>query len=186
MYYVSKPAAADKPARRIETAACFTLVGSAIAFGVCRFWNIEVPAAPMLTPALAALSALLATVAVRIEEAARKRAWLTLGLAVALAAVCLVFEAAMTHMGLEWLNEREGIAPAWALWPASVGLSLFNAAAGFVFLREIPEPAPRPAVEAAPRRLPPPAAERPWHTPELRDMAAAIDRRVAELKAAAH
>lgn len=170
----AKPA----PERQLERAACWTLVGSAIAFGVCRFWDIQIPAAPLLTPALGALSVLLATAALRLEEAARKRAWATLGLGIVLTLVCLLFEATMTHMGLEWLNEREQLAPDWALWPASIGLSLFNAAAGFVFLREIPDAQPARKVLPAPRLVQPPVRD-----PELADIVAKIDQAVSRRKA---
>lgn len=179
MYTRTTPVA-EPPARYIETAACVTLVGTAIAFGVCRFWDVQIPAAPMLTPALAALSALLATTAVRLEEAARKKAWLTLGLGVVLALVCLMFEAAMTHMGLVWLDARENIAPDWALWPASIGLSLFNVAAGFVFLRPIPEPAPAVAV-SRPLTLPRPE---PIRDPEIAATVARIEEAVARRRKA--
>lgn len=140
--------------RPLSFGACLVLVVTAIAFGVCRFWGFEPPAGPMLTPAFAALSYLLSTVAVRIEQAARVGAWLTLVVVSAMGFVCAVFESAMTHMGLEWLNDRETFAPAWALWPAAGGLSLFNIFSVYAFAREIPaskEKAKRPRRLRAPR-----------------------------------
>lgn len=137
MYYASKSSGSE---RVLEVSACYTLVGSAILYGVCRFWNLDwVPTGVLLTPPFVALSLLLSRAAVRIEETVRKEAWITLAVVLVQTAFCLFFEATMVHMGLEWLNAREQFAPAWALWPASGALSLFNVGSVYAFSREIPE-----------------------------------------------
>jgi hypothetical protein len=136
MYSYNRTSSSERP---LEIAACYGLVGSAILYGVCRFWNLDVPTGLLLTPPFVALSFLLSRAAIRIEEAARKGAWITFSVVIVQALFCLFFEAAMVHMGLEWLNARESFAPDWALWPASVALSLFNVGSIYAFAREIPE-----------------------------------------------
>ena len=128
-----------QPSRPLELWACYGLVCSAILYGVCRFWNLDVPTGLLLTPPFVCLSFLLSRAAVRIEEAARKGAWITFSVVVSQALFCLFFEAAMVHMGLDWLNAREHFAPDWALWPASGALSLFNVGSVYAFVRDIPE-----------------------------------------------
>lgn len=136
MYYASKSSSSERP---LELAACYGLVGSAILYGVCRFWNLDmVPTGVLLTPPFVCLSFLLSRAALRIEESIRKGAWITLVVVLVQALFCLGFEAAMVHMGLDWLNAREHFAPDWALWPASGALSLFNVGSVYAFAREIP------------------------------------------------
>jgi len=147
MYYSATSSNSERP---LELWACYGLVGSAILYGVCRFWNLDVPTGLLLTPPFVALSFLLSRAAVRIEEAVRKGAWITFTVVCLQALFCLGFEAAMVHLGLDWLNARENFAPAWALWPASGALSLFNVGSVYAFVRDIPEPRKRApaAVEA--------------------------------------
>lgn len=136
MYYSSNSSASSRP---LELWACYGLVGSAILYGVCRFWNLDVPTGLLLTPPFVALSFLLSRAAIRIEEAVKKEAWITFSVVLVQALFCLFFEAAMVHMGLDWLNAREHFAPDWALWPASGALSLFNVGSVYAFARDIPE-----------------------------------------------
>jgi hypothetical protein len=136
MYYSSQSSSSERP---LELWACYGLVGSAILYGVCRFWNLDVPSGVLLTPPFVCLSLLLSRAAIRMEESIRKRAWATLFVVCLQALFCLFFEAAMVHMGLEWLNARESFAPDWALWPASGALSLFNVGSVYAFVRDIPE-----------------------------------------------
>ncbi|MGL4443092.1 MAG: hypothetical protein ACRCU1_05670 [Alsobacter sp.] len=147
MYGSTSTSRSERP---LEVAACYTLVGSAILFAVCRFWEIDAPAGVLLTPPFVALSFLLSRVALRIEEAIAAQAWITLAVVIVQGLVCLLAEAAMVHMGLAWLNEREGFAPDYALWPASIGLSIFNVGSVYAFAREIPaKAAPRPGAQLA-------------------------------------
>ena len=125
--------------RPFELWACYGLVGSAILYGVCRFWDLTVPTGLLLTPPFVALSFLLSRVALRVEDAVRNGAWITFGVVIVQGLFCLFFEAAMVHMGLEWLNEKEAFAPGWVLWPASFALSLFNVGSVYAFAREIPQ-----------------------------------------------
>lgn len=127
------------PSRPLELWACYGLVASAILYGVCRFWNLDVPTGLLLTPPFVALSFLLSRVALRLEDAVRKGAWITFSVVLVQGLFCLFFEAAMVHMGLDWLNAREHFAPDWALWPASGALSLFNVGSVYAFARDIPE-----------------------------------------------
>lgn len=138
MYTHNTTSAADRP---LETWACYGLVGSAILYGVCRFWDLHVPAGVLLTPPFLCLSLLLSRVALRIEEAIKAKAWVTLAAVIILGIACAIFESAMTHMGLEWLNAREHFAPEWALWPASLALSAFNVGSVYAFARELAKPA---------------------------------------------
>jgi hypothetical protein len=140
MYYSARTSSSERP---LELWACYGLVGSAILYGVCRFWNLDVPTGVLLTPPFVCLSLLLSRAAVRMEESIRKRAWATLSVVCLQAFFCLFFEAAMVHMGLEWLNARESFAPDWALWPASGALSLFNVGSVYAFVRDIPEGKPK-------------------------------------------
>jgi len=147
MYYNTKTAGSTQA---LELWACYTLVGSAILYGVCRFWNLDwVPTGVLLTPPFVALSLLLSRSALRLEEAIRKQAWITLVVLLVQTAFCLFFEATMVHMGLEWLNAREQFAPDWALWPASGALSLFNVGSVYAFAREIPEQKQQPITNPA-------------------------------------
>ena len=156
MYYNSRNSGSE---RALELWACYTLVGSAILYGVCRFWNLDwVPSGVLLTPPFVALSLLLSRAALRIEETIRKEAWITLAVVLVQTVFCLAFEATMVHMGLDWLNAREQFAPAWALWPASGALSLFNVGSVYAFHREIAEKKATPIVNPA-RML----AEKRWN-----------------------
>lgn len=149
MYGSNHSGAAEKPVSQL---ACYTLVGLAIVFGAIAFWSKGAVPAVLLTAAFGALSFLLAGTVTRFAEAMSKGAKVTAGMSVAMGLVCLLFEANMTHLGLDHLNGEYAIAPDWALWPASFGLSLFNVFSVYAFAREIPEAKkaePKPAGKSA-------------------------------------
>lgn len=155
--YLNKPTTTD---RAVELVACYGLVGSAILYAVCRFWNFTwVPVGLLLTPPFIALSFLLSRVALRVEEAIKNEAWMTLAVVTVQGLFCLFFESAMVHMGLEWLNQREHFAPELMMWPASAALSLFNVGSVFAFARSIPAPKREPMPEANPAKL---LADKRW------------------------
>ena len=136
MYY-NQSSTSERPVTQL---ACYVLVGLAITFGALAFWSKGIVPAILLTAAFGSLSFLLSGAVIRFSEAWAKNAKVTAFLSVAMGLVCLLFEANMTHLGLEHLNQQYAIAPAWALWPASFGLSLFNVFSVYAFAREIPEP----------------------------------------------
>lgn len=137
--------------RPVSQLACYILVGLAIVFGAIAFWSKGLVPAVLLTSAFGALSFLLSGAVLRFAEAWAKGAKVTAFLAVGMGLVCLLFEANMTHVGLEHLNAEYAIAPDWALWPASFGLSLFNVFSVYAFARDIAEPKVerRPAEKSA-------------------------------------
>ena len=143
-------AVSEKPLTQI---ACYALVGLAIIFGAMAFWSKGAVPAVLLTTAMACLSFLLSGVVLRFAEALSKGHRVTAGLAVAMGFVCLACEASMTHYGLEHLNAQYSIAPAWALWPASFGLSLFNVFSVYSFARELPAHKPRIVVKERTERV---------------------------------
>jgi hypothetical protein len=146
MYNSASTSSTERPVSQL---ACYVLVGLAITFGALAFWSKGIVPAVLLTAAFGSLSFLLSGAVIRFSEAWAKGAKITAFLAVAMGLVCLLFEANMTHLGLEHLNEQYAIAPAWALWPASFGLSLFNVFSVYAFAREIPEPKARTFAPAA-------------------------------------
>jgi hypothetical protein len=148
VYSYNQSSASERPVTQL---ACYVLVGLAITFGALAFWSKGVVPAVLLTAAFGSLSFLLSGAVIRFSEAWAKNAKVTAFLAVAMGLVCLLFEANMTHLGLEHLNEQYAIAPAWALWPASFGLSLFNVFSVYAFAREIPEPKRQTTAPAARR-----------------------------------
>lgn len=129
------------------------LMWLAIGFGCLSFWSdpisavlagggiVQNPAdwivAAMLTAAIVFVSYLLSGSVTRFAEARTKEHHFTAGLVVALGAVLVVLEAAMTHQGLAWLDARKDLAPDWALWVASFGLSAFNVFSLYAFARDL-------------------------------------------------
>jgi len=124
----------DKPATQL---ACYTLTGLAIVLSAIAFWEKGFVPAALLTTAFGAISFLLAGAVNRFAEALEKDHAVTAGLAVVMGLICMTLEAGMTHYGLAHLNAQYGIAPGWALWPVSFGLSAFNVFSQYAFAREL-------------------------------------------------
>lgn len=139
--------------------AANALVYLAIAFGTLSFWSDALAAgdplsapvdwlvAALLTVAMLAVSFLLSGTVVRYAEA-RESAPVTARLVIGLGAVLVLIEGGMTHEGLAWLDARKDLAPDWAMWVASFGLSGFNVFALYAFGRELPKPKPALTVVA--------------------------------------
>ena len=129
------------------------LMWLAIGFGCLSFWSDPVSAliagkslsenavdwviAAMLTAAIIFVSYLLSGSVTRFAEAKEKGFTFTAGLVVGLGLVLCGIEAAMTHQGLAWLDARKDLAPDWALWLASLGLSVFNVFSLYTFARDL-------------------------------------------------
>lgn len=129
------------------------LMWLAIGFGCLSFWSEPVAAmvagksiaenAPdwivgaMLTAALVFTSLLLSGCVTRFAESKEKGYGFTAGLTIALGAILVLIEAGMTHQGLAWLDARKDLAPDWALWVASFGLSVFNVFSLYTFARDL-------------------------------------------------
>ena len=129
------------------------LMWLAIGFGCLSFWSDPVAAlvagksiadnAPdwivgaMLTAALIFVSYLLSGSVTRYAEAKEKGYDFTAWLTIALGAILVLIEAGMTHQGLGWLDARKDLAPDWALWLASFGLSVFNVFSLYTFARDL-------------------------------------------------
>jgi len=64
--------------------------------------------------------------------------------------VLVMIEAGMTHQGLAWLDARKDLAPDWALWVVSFGLSVFNVFSLYTFARDMRQ---TPKVETNPARM---------------------------------
>jgi membrane protein implicated in regulation of membrane protease activity len=129
------------------------LMWLAIGFGCLSFWSAPVSAmiagksisenavdwviAAMLTAAIVFVSYLLSGSVTRFAEAKEKGFLFTAGMVVVLGAILCGIEAAMTHQGLAWLDARKDLAPDWALWIASLGLSAFNVFSLYTFARDL-------------------------------------------------
>jgi tellurite resistance protein TehA-like permease len=136
MYYATANtnSTTEKP---VTSIACYALTGLAITVSALAFWDKGALPTVLMTTAFASVSYLLAGAVNRVADALRAKAWMIAGTAIAMGLVCLCLEAGMTHYGLEQLNRQYDIAPAWALWPMSFGLSIFNVFSQFAFVREI-------------------------------------------------
>ena len=143
--------------------AANALVYLAIALGTLAFWSealsggniLDVDAllkdpgmligyvvAGVLTIAMVSASYLLSITVPRIADAMEKKAYVTVAMVGLLGAVLVLIEGGMTHQGLAWLDARQDIAPEWALWVASFGLSAFNVFSLYAFVRQIKKPIP--------------------------------------------
>ncbi len=132
------------------------LMWLAIGFGCLSFWSEPVAAlvagksiaenAPdwivgaMLTAALVFTSLLLSGCVTRYAESKEKGYGFTAGLTIVLGLILVLIEAGMTHQGLAWLDARKDLAPDWALWVASFGLSVFNVFSLYTFARDLKKP----------------------------------------------
>lgn len=139
-YSYTTTSASDNSAAQV---ACYTLTGLSIVLSAMAFWTVGFIPAVMMTAAFASVSFLLAGAVIRFSQALAKGHSVTAGLVVVMALVCLCLEAGLTHYGLEHLNAQYAIAPAWALWPLSFGLSIFNVFSQYAFSRDLPTPRPR-------------------------------------------
>ena len=125
------------------------LMWLAIGFGGLSFWSDAVLAgsvaehpvewiiAAMLTAVLISVSLILSGCVTRFAESQDKGFGFTAVMVVILGAILCGIEAAMTHQGLSWLDERKDLAPDWALWIASFGLSVFNVFSLYTFARDL-------------------------------------------------
>jgi hypothetical protein len=73
----------------------------------------------------------------RFAEAREKGFGFTAGMTILLGSILVLIEAGMTHQGLSWLSERKPLAPDWALWVVSFGLSAFNVFSLHTFARDL-------------------------------------------------
>lgn len=140
------------------------LMWLAIGFGCLSFWSDPVAAvvagksiaenapdwivAAMLSAAILFVSYLLSGSVTRFAEAKAKGHNMTAGMVIGLGVVLCGIEAAMTHQGLAWIDARKDLAPDWALWLASLGLSAFNVFSLYTFARDLKRKED-PATEAA-------------------------------------
>ena len=138
------------------------LMWIAIGFGALSFWSdaflagsvaenpVDWVVAAMLTAVLVSVSLILSGCVTRFAEAKEKGFRFTAGLTIALGAILVLIEAGMTHQGLAWLDARKDLAPDWALWVASFGLSVFNVFSLYTFARDLKrQPVANPARQLA-------------------------------------
>jgi len=123
-------------------AASNVLMWLAIGFGALPWWlnateTLDWIIAAGMSAALVSVSLILSTCVTRFSEATEKQHFLTAGLTIALGAVLVLIEAGMTHQGLAWLDARKDLAPDWALWVVSFGLSVFNVFSLYAFVRDM-------------------------------------------------
>ena len=136
-------------------AASNVLMWLAIGFGALPWWlnateTLDWIIAVALSAALVSVSLILSGCVTRFSEATEHGHLLTAGLTIGLGLVLVMIEAAMTHQGLAWINARKDMAPDWALWVASFGLSAFNVFSLYAFVRDMKQ---TPKVETNPGKL---------------------------------
>lgn len=136
------------------------LMWIAIGFGGLSFWSdavlagnmsdhpVEWIVAAMLTAVLISVSLILSGCVTRFAECREKGFSFTAVMTVVLGVFLVLIEAGMTHQGLAWLDNRKDLAPDWALWVASFGLSVFNVFSLYTFSRDL-----KKAPAASPGRL---------------------------------
>jgi hypothetical protein len=123
-------------------AASNVLMWLAIGFGALPWWlgateTLDWIVAAGMSAALISVSLILSGCVTRFGEATENKHYLTAGLTIGLGAVLVLIEAAMTHQGLAWIDARKDLAPDWALWVASFGLSFFNVFSLYTFARDM-------------------------------------------------
>jgi len=123
-------------------AASNTLMWLAIGFGALPWWlgateALDWIVAAGMSAALISVSLILSGCVTRFSEATEHKHYLTAGLTIGLGLVLVMIEAAMTHQGLAWIDARKDLAPDWALWVASFGLSFFNVFSLYTFARDM-------------------------------------------------
>jgi len=123
-------------------AASNVLMWLAIGFGALPWWlgateALDWIVAAGMSAALISVSLILSGCVTRFSEATEHKHYLTAGLTIGLGAVLVMIEAAMTHQGLAWIDARKDLAPDWALWVASFGLSAFNVFSLYTFARDM-------------------------------------------------
>lgn len=136
-------------------AASNVLMWLAIGFGALPWWLNATEAldwivAAGMSAALISVSLILSGCVTRFGEATEKKHYLTAGLTIGLGLVLVMIEAGMTHAGLDWLDARKDLAPDWALWVVSFGLSVFNVFSLYTFARDMKKPQ---QVESNPARM---------------------------------
>jgi len=123
-------------------AASNVLMWLAIGFGALPWWlgateTLDWIVAAGVSAALVSVSLILSGCVTRFSEATENKHYLTAGLTIGLGPVLGMIEAAMTHQGLAWIDARKDLAPDWALWVASFGLSAFNVFSLYTFARDM-------------------------------------------------
>jgi hypothetical protein len=123
-------------------AASNVLMWLAIGFGALPWWlgateALDWIVAAGMSAALISVSLILSGCVTRFSEATEHKHYLTAGLTIGLGLVLVMIEAAMTHQGLAWIDARKDLAPDWALWVASFGLSFFNVFSLYTFARDM-------------------------------------------------
>jgi len=123
-------------------AASNVLMWLAIGFGALPWWlgateTLDWIVAAGMSAALVSVSLILSGCVTRFSEATEHKHYLTAGLTIGLGLVLVMIEAAMTHQGLAWIDARKDLAPDWALWVASFGLSAFNVFSLYTFARDM-------------------------------------------------
>jgi hypothetical protein len=123
-------------------AASNVLMWLAIGFGALPWWlgateTLDWIVAAGMSAALISVSLILSGCVTRFGEALEHKHYLTAGLTIGLGLVLVMIEAAMTHQGLAWIDARKDLAPDWALWVASFGLSAFNVFSLYTFARDM-------------------------------------------------
>jgi len=123
-------------------AASNVLMWLAIGFGALPWWldasePLDWIVAAGMSAALISVSLILSGCVTRFSEATEHKHYLTAGLTIGLGLVLVMIEAAMTHQGLAWIDARKDLAPDWALWVASFGLSFFNVFSLYTFARDM-------------------------------------------------
>jgi hypothetical protein len=123
-------------------AASNVLMWLAIGFGALPWWlgateALDWIVAAGMSAALISVSLILSGCVTRFSEATEHKHYLTAGLTIGLGLVLVMIEAAMTHQGLAWIDARKDLAPDWALWVASFGLSAFNVFSLYTFARDM-------------------------------------------------
>jgi hypothetical protein len=125
------------------------LLWLAIAFGCLPWWLDAIEAGSVaehpvdwivaagITAALISVSLILSGCVTRFAEAQEKGFSFTAGMTILLGSILVLIEAGMTHQGLSWLSERKPLAPDWALWVVSFGLSAFNVFSLHTFARDL-------------------------------------------------
>jgi hypothetical protein len=73
----------------------------------------------------------------RVMEAWETRNYATAIIAAVLGVGFGAIEANLNHIGMEHLNAEYALAPDWALWVASFGLSAFNVFSLYTFARDM-------------------------------------------------
>jgi hypothetical protein len=121
---------------------CLPWWPDALALGSIAEHPIDWIVAAALTAALISVSMILSGCVTRFAEAVEKHYWLTVSLTIVLGLVLVAIEAGMTHHSLAWLDARKDLAPDWALWVISFGLSGFNVFALYTFGRDLQEADP--------------------------------------------